>query len=203
MKNVFDEADALEKTAGKDIATGYQILINDLDTYRISIDGDCHNFNYRTDYFSDAGLAKAWKDEGHQGEWEVPNTWQKVQEVTKFLGGKKFQGMDAFGYLDPAKGWGGFGFYFLGSRATAYAKHPDDKAWLFDADTMKPRVNNPAWVRAVEDYVEIVDFSPPGALNFGIVEARKPFVQGHTAMILDWGDTAQISANPEKSKAPL
>ena len=29
---------ALEKTAGKGIATGYQSLINDLDTYRISID---------------------------------------------------------------------------------------------------------------------------------------------------------------------
>ena len=27
-------------------------------TYRISIDGDCHNFNYRTDYFSDAELAE-------------------------------------------------------------------------------------------------------------------------------------------------
>src|ERR1051325_6354867 len=32
-------------------------------TYRVSIDGDCHNFNYRTDYFSDANLAKAWKAE--------------------------------------------------------------------------------------------------------------------------------------------
>jgi multiple sugar transport system substrate-binding protein len=52
-------------------------------TYRISIDGDCHNFNYRTDYFSNADLAKAWKDEGHSGNWEVPKTWQKVQEVTK------------------------------------------------------------------------------------------------------------------------
>ena len=93
-------------------------------TYRISIDGDCHNFNYRTDYFSDPDLAKAWKDEGGQGEWGVPKTWQQVQAVTKFLKGKKIDGQDAYGYLDPTKGWGGFGFYFLGSRATAYAKHP-------------------------------------------------------------------------------
>ena len=33
-------------------------------TYRISIDGDCHTFNYRTDYFSDADLAAAWASEG-------------------------------------------------------------------------------------------------------------------------------------------
>ncbi len=79
-------------------------------TYRISIDGDCHNFNYRTDYFSDADLAAAWKSEGHEGDWAVPKTWQKVQEVTKFLKGKKVGGQDAYGYLDPTKGWGGFAF---------------------------------------------------------------------------------------------
>src|SRR5919197_2296496 len=44
--------------------------------YRVTVDGDCHNFNYRTDYFADADLAKAWKDEGHQGDWAVPRTWQ-------------------------------------------------------------------------------------------------------------------------------
>ena len=64
-------------------------------------------------------------------------------------------GLEAYGYLDPLKGWGGFGFYFLGSRATAYAKHPDDPAWLFDIDTMKPRVNNPAWVRAIQDVLDV------------------------------------------------
>ena len=76
-------------------------------------------------------------------------TWQQVQAVTKFLKGKEVGGFPAYGYLDPLKGWGGFAFYFLGSRASAYAKHPDDPAWLFDVDTMKPRVNNAAWVRAM------------------------------------------------------
>ena len=36
-------------------------------------------------------------------------------------------------YLDPAKGWGGFGFYFLEDRAAAYAKHPDDPDHLAEA----------------------------------------------------------------------
>jgi multiple sugar transport system substrate-binding protein len=63
-------------------------------TYRISVDGDCHNFNYRTDVFGSADLAKAWKDEGHQGDWGVPKTWQQVQDVTKFLKGKQLDGQD-------------------------------------------------------------------------------------------------------------
>ena len=100
-----------------------------------------------------------------QGEWGVPKTWQQVQAVTKFLKGKQVNGQDVYGYLDAPKPWGGFGFYFLGSRATAYAKHPDDKAWLFDADTMKPRVNNPAWVRAIQDVIDALPSEPPDQIN--------------------------------------
>jgi len=166
-------------------------------TYRISIDGDCHNFNYRTDYFEDADLAAAWKDEGHEGPWEVPTTWQKVQEVTKFLKGKKVSGFDAHGYLDPLKGWGGFGFYFLGSRATAYAKHPDDPAWLFDPDTMKPRVNNPAWVRAIQDVLDVLDAQPPDQINADPgTTGFQQFLAGTGSMLSWWGD---IGSNAKTS----
>src|SRR4051812_5043314 len=41
-------------------------------TYRLSIDGDCHTFCYRTDVFSDAALGEAWKSGGGQGDWGVP-----------------------------------------------------------------------------------------------------------------------------------
>ena len=36
-------------------------------TYRISIDGDCHNFNYRTDYFADAGARRGLDGRGPPG----------------------------------------------------------------------------------------------------------------------------------------
>lgn len=166
-------------------------------TYRVSIDGDCHNFNYRTDYFEDAELAKAWAAEGNEGAWEVPTTWQKVQAVTKFLKGKKVGGFDAHGYLDPLKGWGGFGFYFLGSRATAYAKHPDDPAWLFDPDTMKPRVNNPAWVRAIQDVLDVLDAQPPDQINADPgTTGFQQFLAGTGSMLSWWGD---IGSNAKTS----
>ena len=170
-------------------------------TYRISIDGDCHTFNYRTDIFADAEIAKAWKDEGHQGEWAVPNTWQKVQEVTKFLKGKKFAGQDTYGYLDPAKGWGGFGFYFLESRATAYAKHPDDKAWLFDIDTMKPRINNPAFVRAIQDVLDALPSEPADQLNADPnTTGFQQFLGGTGSMLAWWGD---IGSNVKTNDASV
>ena len=168
--------------------------------YRVTIDGDCHNFNYRTDYFADAELAKAWAAEGHKGEWAVPNTWQKVQEVTKFLNGKKIGGKDAYGYLDPTKGWGGFAFYFLGSRATAYAKHPDDKAWLFDIDTMKPRVNNPAWVRAIQDVVDALPSEPADQLNADPgTTGFQQFLAGTGSMLSWWGDIGSNAKTSDSS----
>jgi multiple sugar transport system substrate-binding protein len=169
-------------------------------TYRVSIDGDCHNFNYRTDVFADQDLASAWKDEGHAGEWGVPKTWQKVQEVTKFLKGKQIGGRDAIGYLDSPKAWGGFGFYFLGSRATAYAKHPEDKAWLFDVETMKPRINNPAWVRAIQDVIDALPSEAGDQLNADPgTAAFQQFLAGTGSMIAWWGDVGSGARTSDTS----
>jgi multiple sugar transport system substrate-binding protein len=112
-----------------------------------------------------------------------------VQAVTKFLKGKQLNGQDLYGYLDPPKGWGGFGFYFLGSRATAYAKHPDDKAWLFDVDTMKPRINNPAWVRAIQDVIDALPYEPADQLNADPnTTGFQQFLAGTGSMLSWWGD---------------
>ena len=169
-------------------------------TYRISIDGDCHNFNYRTDYFENEELAKAWKDEGHSGNWEVPTTWQKVTEVSKFLKGKTHAGFPAYGYLDVQKGWGGFGFYFLGSIATAYAKHPDSAAFLFEPDTMKPMVNNPAWVRAIQDTLDRRDCQPPDQINADPgVTGYNQFLAGTGSMVSWWGDVGSNANTSDES----
>ena len=172
----------------------------DCKTYRISFDGDCHNFNYRTDYFENEELAKAWKDEGHSGNWEVPTTWQKVTEVSKFLKDKTHAGFPAYGYLDVQKGWGGFGFYFLGSIATAYAKHPDSPAFLFEPDTMKPMVNNPAWVRAIQDTLDRRDCQPPDQINADPgVTGFNQFLAGTGSMVSWWGDVGSNANTSDES----
>ncbi|MEZ5802136.1 MAG: extracellular solute-binding protein [Rhizobiaceae bacterium] len=180
-------------------------------TYRITVDGDCHTFAYRKDYFGEGSIT---------GEAEVPTTWQKIDEISKNLKGKKdpLTGLDAYGFLDPLKGWGGFGFYFLEDRASAYAKHPDDKAWLFDPETMKPRVNNPAWVQAIQDVMDLIAAGayPPDQINADPgTTAFQQFLAG-TGMALCWwgdvgsnartsdtsvvGDVAGFSINPGSNK---
>ena len=66
-------------------------------TYRVTIDGDCHTFSYRKDYFGEGAIGGA----------EVPKTWQQVNAVSKAVIGQTdpLTGLPAFGYLDPLKGW--------------------------------------------------------------------------------------------------
>ena len=102
--------------------------------------------------------------------------------------------------LDAPKPWGGFGFYFLGSRAAAYAKHPDDKAWLFDVDTMKPRINNPAWVRAIQDVIDALPSEPADQLNADPnTTGFQQFLAGIGSMIPWWGDIGQVAKASDTS----
>ena len=165
-------------------------------TYRITIDGDCHTFAYRKDYFGEGSIT---------GRAEPPSTWQEVDQITKDVVGKEdpLTGLDAHGYLDPLKGWGGFGFYFLENRAAAYAKHPDDPAWLFDPDTMKPRVNNPAWVQAIQDVLDLIN--TPGAYPVDQINADpgttafQQFLAGTGSMLMWWGDVGSNARTSDTS----
>ncbi|OCW59530.1 extracellular solute-binding protein [Hoeflea olei] len=164
-------------------------------TYRVTIDGDCHTFSYRTDYFGPDGIGGA----------EVPKTWQQVNEVTKALVGKTdpLTGLPAHGYLDPLKGWGGFGFYFVANRATAYVKHPGEPAWLFEPDTMKPLVNNPGWVQAFQDVMDLINTEgayPADQINADPgTTAFSQFLAGTGSMLMWWGDVGSSARTSDTS----
>ncbi|RYH06992.1 substrate-binding domain-containing protein [Tropicimonas sp. IMCC6043] len=165
-------------------------------TFRVTIDGDCHTFAYRKDYFGDGSIT---------GRAEPPKTWQEVNEISKELAGKTdpLTGLPAHGYLDPLKGWGGFGFYFIENRATAYVKHPDDPAWLFDPDTMKPRVNNPGWVQAIQDVMDLIGTEgayPADQINADPgTTAFQQFLAGTGSMLMWWGDVGSSARTSDTS----
>ena len=163
-------------------------------TYRVSIDGDCHTFSYRTDYFGEGSLTGR----------DVPTTWQEINEVSKELVGKEdpLTGLPAHGYLDPLKGWGGFGFYFLENRASAYAKHPNSPAWLFEPETMKPMVNNPAWVQAIQDVMDLIEAGayPADQINADPgTTAFQQFLAGTGSMLMWWGDVGSSARTSDTS----
>jgi multiple sugar transport system substrate-binding protein len=175
-------------------------------TYRISIDGDTHTLSYRTDYYDNEEFKAAWAAEGHEGEWAPPTTWEQVNEQAKFLAGKTdpLTGLDAYGIVDPLNYlWGGFGFYFLADRAAAYAKHPASPAWLFDPETMKPLVNSPAWVQAIQDVIDLMNTPgayPPDQINADPnTTAFQQFLAGTGAQVMWWGDVGSMARTSDTS----
>ena len=164
--------------------------------HRVTIDSDCHTMNRRTDIFSDPDLAKDWKDwkdKADLEEWGAPKTWPQVQTITKFLKGKKVKGKEVYGFLDQPKPWGGFCFYFLCSRATAYAKYPGEKNWLFD-ENMKPQVNNPAFVRAIQDVIDVLPYEPADQINADPgTTAFQQFLVGTGSLLEWWGDIGTVA----------
>ena len=129
-----------------------------------------------------------------------PQTWQQVQAVTKFLNGKQLDGEDLYGILDVCAPGGGFSWYFFASRATAYAKHPDNKAWLFDPETMKPYVNNPAFVRAAQDIIDALPYEPADQVNADLnVTGLTEFLAGIGSMVHWWGDVGSYVYTNDQS----
>ncbi|MCD6028776.1 MAG: sugar transporter substrate-binding protein [Thermomicrobiales bacterium] len=158
-------------------------------TYRVSIDADAHNFNYRSDVFANQDLGAEWSAAGGAQEWGVPQTWQQVQTVTEFLNGKELDGQPLYGILDVCAPWGGFGWYFFASRASAYAKHPESAAWLFNPEDMTPYVNNPAFVRAAQNIIDAIPFEPADQVNAdGNRVWLEQFLAGIGTMVHWWGD---------------
>ena len=174
--------------------------------YRVSIDGDAHTFAYRKDYYESDALAAAWAEEGDGSAWEAPTTWEMVNAHSAFLAGKTdpLTGLSAHGFLDPLKyTWGGFGFYFLADRAASYAKHPDDPAWLFDPEDMSPRVNNPGWVQAIQDVMDLMAVEgayPPDQLNADPgTTAFQQFLAGTGSSLTWWGDVGSSARTSDTS----
>ena len=85
----------------------------------------------------------------------------------------------------------------------AYAKHPGSPAWLFDPETMKPLVNNPGWVQAIQDVIDLMNAAgayPPDQLNADPnTTAFQQFLAGTGAQVLWWGDVGSNARTSDTS----
>ncbi len=103
----------------------------------------------------------------------------------------------------PPDRWrGGFGFCFLEIRALAYAKHPNSPAWLFDPEAMKPMVNNPARVQAIQDVMDLIKAGayPTNQINADPgTTAFQQFLAGTGSMLKWWGDLGSSARTSDTS----
>lgn len=164
--------------------------------YGLPWDGDVLMYYYRSDIFNE--FADEYESETGT-TLEPAESWNEYATIAEFFTETEWsEHGEGYGLVElpmrKNQGWNGFL-----TRAAGYAKAPDDPAFLFDPDTMKPRIDNPGFVRALEDWKDVVPYGPPGMLNFGWIENAQTFVGGQAAQDIQWGDIGPMSKDPEMS----
>ena len=163
--------------------------------YGLPYDGDCINLYYRKDIFANEAYRKKFKARfGY--ELQPPKTWKQYEEIASFFNGWDWDGDGKIEHgFSGSRVKGDVTLLQFFTQAAAYAKHPDDPAYYFDPDTMKPRIDSPAFVRALEEYVRMMDYGPEGMANFAGHDVRNTFAAGEVAMAVDWADLGIYAVN--------
>ncbi len=168
--------------------------------YGMPYDGDCINLYYRKDIFENQAIQEKFKQQFNK-ELTVPTTWDEYKIVAKFFTGWDWNNDGKVNYGNALlRKTGDIAMLEFFATAAAYAKHPDDLAYFFDPETLKPRINNEAFVKALEDYIELIDYAPDGVINYAGHDVRNSFVTGQVAMAIDWADLGIYAAENEISK---
>ena len=136
-------------------------------------------------------------------ELKPPATWEDFERLAAFFHGRDWDG-DGTPESGLAAALGadaeGLGEATLLARAVGPGQHGDQFSFLFDADTLAPRVETPPFVEALEALARWKDFGPPGAAGFDAEAARKAFQAGEVMFLIDRAERAGRGANP---KAPV
>lgn len=170
--------------------------------YAVPVDGDCHIFYYRKDALENPEYQAQFKAKYGYDLPVPPRTWKQVRDIAEFFHGWDWDGdgIMNYGVVEPRRYAGQADWCFF-SRTVGYVALPGQPGGqFFDPATMKPRINSPGHVRALEDYVEIMKFGVPGMINMDSGEVRSVFASGIAAMAIDWGDIGVISEVSEESR---
>ncbi|MDX1295514.1 MAG: extracellular solute-binding protein, partial [Sulfurimonadaceae bacterium] len=163
--------------------------------YGLPYDGDCINLYYRKDIFADETYRTKFKAQ-YGYELAPPKTWKEYMQIASFFNGWDW---DRDGKVENgisgSRVKGDVTLLQFFTQAAAYAKHPEDRAYYFDPETMKPRINSPAFVKALEEYLDVMKFGPEGMANFAGHDVRNTFVAGEVVMAVDWADLGIYAVN--------
>jgi multiple sugar transport system substrate-binding protein len=169
-------------------------------TYGVPIDGDTHHLNYRLDAFNDADNKAKYKSQ-FGTDLAPPASWEEYYQIAKFFQGWDWdkRGKPNYGVVETMGRSGGWSTYFYLSHASPYVKYPGDPAFHFDPDSMKPRINSPGFVKALEDMVKSLEVGPPGMANFTVGETLGFFIGGQGTMQNWWSDVGSQSITNKDS----
>ncbi len=166
----------------------------------VPIDGDLHTTVVRTDLMQNPEYRSKFKQK-YGYELKLPDTWDEYYDQCEFANGWDWAKRGKIEYgAGEAMNKGGQSYWIFLSRALPYTCIPGQPGTVFDPDTMKPLINNPGFVKALEDWKKLLKVSIPGTTNMDVTETREIYLSGDVYGTVDWGDVPELGAAAPESK---
>ena len=181
-----------------DVYPVYQLYTQfDDKLFALPIDGDRLELYYRKDLFSNADEQAAFEAK-YGYPLAAPETWDEYLDVAEFFTRDAGATLAGETLTEPFAG------------IAEITKLPDNFDWFLNRfasyggiyfdDQMQPQLDTDAGRNALQNFVDAVQYGPSDILNFEYVESFDAFVQGTTAMCIQWTDVAKIAEDPNTSK---
>ena len=170
------------------------LLSYDGHKYMVANDHDGQVMYYRRDLLSDPQHQR-----GFQGKYGyalgVPTTWTQFRDVAAYFAGRDLNGdgVPDDGVVLALKAGNQGMFHFLSLSAPFVIGAANPKLYWFDPQSMKPLIESPGHIRALETLVDLVQFGPPDMLGWESGKSWDHFLAGRAALTVTWGDLGALA----------
>jgi multiple sugar transport system substrate-binding protein len=136
-----------------------------------------------------------------------PTTLQQLKDIAAYFHGKNFDTVDS----EPDSGAvlhlkvREQGLYHFMTLATSFAMTPGDLTrttgvYWFDPVDMKPLINSPGHVKALEYLKDLAQYGPAAQVSWSLGEAWDYFLRGKAIFNFSYGDVAPLAQDEQRSK---
>jgi len=165
--------------------------------YMVAYDHDGQVMYYRRDLLNDPRHQAAFRQK-YGYPLGVPQTWAQLRDAAEY-----FTGLDLNGDGTPDHGIvlalkpGSQGMFNFMSLSASFVIGPTNpRLYWFDPQTMKPLIESPGHLRALETFVGLVKFGPREMLTWDHGRGWDHFLAGRAAFALTWGDLGALAQEP-------
>jgi multiple sugar transport system substrate-binding protein len=175
--------------------------------YGVLNDADGQILYYRRDILNDPKWQAAFQQATGHAMAVPPKTWQQLLEISKFFAGKNWDTHDS----QPDEGTvlhlkiGEQGHYHFQSLSASFAITPGDRVdrfhnvYWFDPTDMKPLINSPGHVAALEFLQALNETGPVEQIGWRLPQAWEYFLRGKAVFMYTWGDLGALCQDETRS----
>jgi multiple sugar transport system substrate-binding protein len=162
--------------------------------YMVANDHDGQVLYYRRDLLADPQHRKAFRQK-YGYALDVPRAWGQFRDIAEYFNGRDLNGDGVIGHgVTIALKAGNQGMFHFMSLSAPFVIGPDNpKLYWFDPQSMKPLIESPGHVRALERLIDLVRFGPREMLGWQSGQSWDYFLAGHAALTFSWGDLGALA----------